>query len=190
MYIVAGYPIRDLREGFYSKSEIVFGAPIVLLAIVPTFLVYRIDFGFDFFILHVFPSVFLHVAWIVFFHKPVWHSWTFARKQKRRLERLARRRKSMTPDTPLIDVLCNKKYEKDRKEFEEHLIREFSIEALLFWDQVRNFVGEAFELSDNELARRAVKIYRDFIRDDAPSQVCLLLLNSTYNGSWALASHA
>lgn len=56
-------------------------------------------------------------------------------------------------------------------EFADHLAREFALENLLFWNDVRNFEAAYDSYSDEDVTRLSLAMYYRYIDDDAVCQV-------------------
>ena len=60
--------------------------------------------------------------------------------------------------------------------FRDHLVTEFSVENILFWDATRDFEKNEANLTDDECARVALRLYQDFLASGAPYEVRPALL--------------
>lgn len=117
------------------------------------------------------------VEWTVFqlfvfitLYYPVYLSY---REQRRRQKRLNIDVDQQGLEITFEQVLNDDQYAEFRTSFESHLVREFSMENLIFYKVTRQFEAMVGGMSDTDAAVAALQILMEFVRDDASFQVNL-----------------
>ena len=70
-------------------------------------------------------------------------------------------------------VLISESHHEQRQSFRNHLVAEFSIENILFWDAAREFADAQPLMNAHECALAALKLYQEFIALEAIYQVSI-----------------
>lgn len=72
-----------------------------------------------------------------------------------------------------MDILTKPEFAAARAQYTHHLVREFSVENILFFTKTCEFfdLSQYGEISDEEISLRAVAIYYQFIHEECPNQV-------------------
>lgn len=79
-------------------------------------------------------------------------------------------------DIELLSILVDEEHSRLREDFSQHLVREFSAENLVFWDQAKEFFEhcQSKAFTDLEMVFKATTMYFQFIAKGSSDEVLTL----------------